>query len=155
MKRLGPLQRLAVSAAMALCVVVAVAAPVVGPSVPVWAANVAPKAGDNCPLPDGTTGKLELDLHTCCPASASQANGASCLFAKYINPLVNLLSAAVMLVVVIAIIYGGIEYSSSAGDPQKAANGKQRIVNALLGLLAYALLYAFLQFLVPGGAFNA
>lgn len=87
---------------------------------------------------------------TCCPKSAGK-NATSCLYAKYINPLVNLLSAAVGVVVVAAIIMGAIQYSSSAGDPQKATNGKKHIQNALLGLVAYLLLYAFLQFIVVGG----
>ena len=91
--------------------------------------------------------------HACCPAGTPQ-NGTSCLYAKYVNPLINLLSALVGVVVVVGVIVGAIQFSSSAGDPQKAANGKNHIRNALLGLLAYLLLYAFLQFLVPGGKLN-
>jgi len=78
----------------------------------------------------------------------------ACLFAKYLNPIINLLSAVVGLVVVIGVLFGAIQVSSSAGDPQKAANGKGHIRNALLGLLAYILLYAFLQFIIPGGSLN-
>ena len=106
--------------------------------------------GSACALPDGSAGIIEGDGKTCCPPGGT----SSCLFAKYVNPLITLLSAAVGVVVVVAIIVGGIEYSSSAGDPQKAASGKQHIMNALLGLLAYALLYAFLQFIIPGGALH-
>jgi hypothetical protein len=106
---------------------------------------------------------------SCCPAAAvdkavkdGKGNASItdgymakyCLFSKYINPLVNLLSAAVGVVVVLGIIFGAIQFSSSAGDPQKAANGKNHIRNALLGLLAYILLYAFIQFIIPGGKLN-
>ena len=106
---------------------------------------------------------------SCCPSDAvrkAQADGKGsdsrtdgfmakyCLFAKYINPVVNLLSAMVAVVVVVGIIVGAIQFSSSAGDPQKAANGKNHIRNALIGLLAYILLYAFLQFIIPGGRLN-
>ncbi len=87
---------------------------------------------------------------TCCP-NGSQSTPMACLFAKYINPFINVLSGAVGLVVVVAVIIGGIEYSSSSGDPQRLASGRRHITNALLGLLAYILLYAFLQFLMPGG----
>jgi hypothetical protein len=76
------------------------------------------------------------------------------LFTKYINPLITLLSAVVGVVVVIGVIYGAIQVSSSAGDPQKSAQGKEHIRNALFGLLAYILLYAFLQCIIPGGRFN-
>ena len=97
---------------------------------------------------DSTTNRYTQ--YTCCP-TGTQNNDLACLFAKYINPLISLLSAAVGLVVVIAVIIGGIEYSSSGGDPLRAAAGRTHITNALLGLLAYILLYAFLQFLIPGG----
>lgn len=91
---------------------------------------------------------------SCCPKSAG-SNPSSCLYAKYINPVVNLLSAAVGVVVVAAIIMGAIQFSTSGGDPQKAANGKKHIQNALLGLVAYILLFGFLQFIIPGGLLNA
>ncbi|MEO6513582.1 MAG: hypothetical protein ABIR37_02720 [Candidatus Saccharimonadales bacterium] len=92
--------------------------------------------------------------HSCCPNTVQNKNATSCLFAKYVNPVVNLLSAIVGVVVVIGIIVGAIQFSSSAGDPQKAANGKNHIRNALFGLAAYILLYAFLQFIIPGGFLN-
>lgn len=87
-------------------------------------------------------------------ASSSASDPTGCLFTTYINPLINILSAAVGLVVVIGIIYGAIEYITSAGDPQKASSGKKHIMNALIGLAAFLFLYAFLQFIVPGGLFN-
>jgi len=73
------------------------------------------------------------------------------LITKYINPLVNLLSALVGVAVVISIIIGGIQYSQSAGDPQKAAMARNRIRNAILALIAFIFLYAMLNFLIPGG----
>jgi hypothetical protein len=115
-------------------------------------AMASPALADGCMLPDGRTGVVQSDGHTCCPSGTTSGN--SCLFAKYINPLVNLLSAAVGMVAVIAIIVGGIEYSTSAGDPQRTAAGRQHITNALIGLLAYLLLYGFLQFIIPGGLLN-
>jgi hypothetical protein len=123
--------------------------------------------------------EIVVDGHSCCPKSVATSptkdkdskgnpltdesgnvirvenKPASCLFAKYVNPFLALLSAAVGIVVVISIISGAIQFTASAGDPQKAANAKNRIRNALLGLLAYLLLYAFLQFIIPGGKFNA
>ncbi len=78
----------------------------------------------------------------------------ACLYAKYLNPLIALLSGVIVIVIVIAIIYGAIEYITSGGDPQRSAAGKKRITEALIGLIAFFLLFAFLQFLVPGGLFN-
>jgi hypothetical protein len=83
--------------------------------------------------------------------AATSANSKACLYAKYVNPFINLLSAMVGLVVVIGIIIGAIQFSASAGDPQQAAKGKNHIRNALIGLVAYLFFYATVQFMVPGG----
>lgn len=73
---------------------------------------------------------------------------------NYVNPFINLLSIAFGLIAVISLILGGIQYSTSQGDPQKSAQAKSRISNTLLAIFAYLFLYAFLQFLIPGGLFN-
>jgi hypothetical protein len=78
--------------------------------------------------------------------------GANCsIIDKYINPLIKLLSAAVGIVAVIFIIFGGIQISTSAGDPQKVASGRNHIRNAIIGLVAYVLLALFLNWVVIGG----
>jgi len=80
------------------------------------------------------------------------ANLAHCdLISKYINPFINFLSALVGVAVVISIVIGGIQYGSSAGDPQKVTAAKNRIRNAIIALLTFLFLYALLNFLIPGG----
>lgn len=73
------------------------------------------------------------------------------LITKYLNPAIAFFSAFFGVAVVISIIYGGIEYGSSGGDPQKVSAGKKRIRNALFALIAYIFLFALLNFIVPGG----
>lgn len=93
----------------------------------------------------------------CIPDSVTNNVTAKCdpkvcdLTAKYINPFIKLLSAAVGVVVVLSIIYGAIQYSSSAGDPQKAAKARGHITKTVLALVVYIFFFAFLQFIVPGG----
>lgn len=85
-------------------------------------------------------------------SSSPTCTQKSCNFvSNYINPTINLLSSIVGLVIVASIIVGGIQYSSSGGDPQKAAKAKTRITNSLIAFLAFIFLYAFLQFIIPGG----
>ncbi|MDB5182071.1 MAG: hypothetical protein JWP13_834 [Candidatus Saccharibacteria bacterium] len=86
-------------------------------------------------------------LNEDCRTDASQCNPV----AQYINPLINTLSAAAGIAVVIGIIIGGIQYASSGGDPQKAAAGKNHIKMSVIALIGFFFLYAFLQFLIPGG----
>lgn len=76
------------------------------------------------------------------------------LVKKYINPAINLFSVIFALVVVISLILGAIQYITSEGDPQKSAKAKQRIFNTVVAFVAYFFLYAFLQFLIPGGIFK-
>lgn len=92
----------------------------------------------NQPTDGATTGKC-ADLKQCD------------LFYAYINPLIRFLSALVGVAVVASVVVGGIQYSSSAGDPQKASAAKNRIRNALLALVTYIFLLALLNFLIPGG----
>ncbi len=73
------------------------------------------------------------------------------IFDKYINPFVAFLSAIAGIVIVISIIVGGVQYSAAGADPGKVAAAKQRITNAIISLLCLIFLFAFLQWLVPGG----
>lgn len=75
-----------------------------------------------------------------------------CKILKYLVDFVNVLSAAVGVIVVIMIAVGGLQYSASRDNPQATAAAKQKIINALIGLLAYLFVYAFLQYIIPGGA---
>lgn len=71
---------------------------------------------------------------------------------KYINLVINrFLAPLAILAVIIGIIWGAITYIISAGDPQKVAEGKNRITKALLGLVGFIFLYALLNWLIPGG----
>lgn len=86
--------------------------------------------------------------------AAALCDSAMCLVHDYVNPAIALLSALVGVATVVGIIWGAIMYVQSGGDPGQAAAGKKKITNALIGLLAYIFLYAFLQFILPGGTFN-
>jgi hypothetical protein len=87
------------------------------------------------------------------PNANCNLNGCN-LIKKYINPAINVLSAMIGLVAVISIISGGIQYATSTGDPQKTSAARNRISKTVMALVAYAFLYAFLEFLIPGGIFH-
>lgn len=72
----------------------------------------------------------------------------------YLQNGINLLTAVAGLAITGAVIVGGIQYSTSGGNPQSAANAKKHIGQALLALIALVFLYTFLQWLVPGGIFQ-
>ena len=101
-------------------------------------------ANANQPLPQG------------CPSDANQkCTKNSCdLIKKYVNPAIEVVTAIFGLIAIASLIMGGIQYSASAGDPQKVTEAKKRISNTLLAIIAYLLLFSFLQFLIPGGLFK-
>lgn len=87
-------------------------------------------------------------------ANDCSIEGGCDIIARYANPLITGLSAIVGVVVVIMIVVGGIQYASSRDNPQAVSAAKRRITNAILGLLAYSLLYFFLEWIIPGGFFS-
>lgn len=68
--------------------------------------------------------------------------------------LINFLAVGVGIAVVGGIIWGGMLYASSNGDPSKTKQGVTVIINAVVGLLLFMFMYAIINYLVPGGVFN-
>lgn len=68
-----------------------------------------------------------------------------------LKTVVNILSAGVGVVIVGAIIVGGIQYVMAGNNPNAVSAAKQRIANALIALFAFIFIYAFLNWLLPGG----
>ena len=66
----------------------------------------------------------------------------------------NWLAAGVVIAVIGGIIYGAIMYATSAGDASKAKSATEIIRNAFIALILYFLMWAFLQYIVPGGLFG-
>lgn len=74
-------------------------------------------------------------------------------FLQLIKKIINFFTIGVGVIVTIMIVIGGIQYSLSKGDSGAVASAKKRIVNALLALLAFIFLRAFLEWIIPGGIF--
>ena len=82
---------------------------------------------------------------------SSDLNRDNCGIIKYLTVFINVLSAVVGIVVTGVIIWGGIEYSMSSGDPSKVQAAKKKIYNGIISMIAFIFTFAFLQFIVPGG----
>lgn len=67
---------------------------------------------------------------------------------------INILSAGVGVLAVAGIVYGAIMYTSAGGSAEQTKKAIGIITNVVIGVVAYALMYAVLNFLVPGGLFN-
>jgi hypothetical protein len=80
--------------------------------------------------------------------------GEKCSITDRLSNIANILSAGVGVIIVIMIIVGGIQYTTAGSDPQKVAAAKSKIMNAIIALIAFFFLFAFLQWVVPGGIFR-
>jgi hypothetical protein len=146
---------------LALLVVITLALPFIS-TVPAFATIVPSEPNGTAPPSvsspsqscNAGTGSADQDSFSC-PDSAINCSSDKCDFVgTYVNPTIQVLSALFGVVAVISLIMGGIQYSSSGGDPQKVSNAKKRIGNTIISIFAFLFLYSFLQFLIPGGIFN-
>jgi hypothetical protein len=67
---------------------------------------------------------------------------------------INILTAGVGIAAVGGIVYGAILYTSAGGSPEQVKKAMQIITNVVIGVVAYALMFSGLNFLIPGGLFN-
>lgn len=65
--------------------------------------------------------------------------------------IIRFLSDGVGLIIIGSIIYGGIQYSFSRGEPQVAAQAMHRIQSTVIALVIYIFGYAILNYLLPAG----
>jgi hypothetical protein len=156
-----------VAAGTVLALVLTFAGSMLAFSPAVYAGDPGEEAGKT-PICTDTNGDKKIDIKDLDPqkpcqfsdklentpdGAAKTCSGGDCsgLIKNYVNPFIKLLSGLVGVIVTISIIAGGIQYSSAGGDPGKVAAAKKRIYNAILALLAYLFLFAFLNWLLPGG----
>lgn len=73
---------------------------------------------------------------------------------KLLVLVINIMTTGVALTAVGGIVYGSILYTSAAGNPEQVKKAKMMLLNVAIGVLAFALMYSLLQWLIPGGVFN-
>ena len=67
---------------------------------------------------------------------------------------VNILTAGVGVLALAGIVYGSVLYTSAGGNPEQIKKAKGIFMNVAIGVIAFAGMFALLNFLVPGGIFN-
>jgi hypothetical protein len=70
---------------------------------------------------------------------------------QYLKWILIVLNGLVGGIILLAFIVSGIQYIVSSGDPSQVKAAKHKIVNAVIALVLYLLMFAILNFLVPGG----
>ena len=70
---------------------------------------------------------------------------------EYLKAFLFVLNGLVGGIIVLVLVLAGVQYITSAGDPSRIKNAKGRVQAAMTGLVLYLLMYAILNFLIPGG----
>jgi len=68
--------------------------------------------------------------------------------------VINILTAGVGVLALAGIVYGSILYTSAGGSPEQVKKAITIFTNVVIGVIAFAAMWALLNFLVPGGVFS-
>jgi hypothetical protein len=68
--------------------------------------------------------------------------------------VINIMTTGIGVLAVAGIVYGAIMYSAAGDSAEKVSKARAIIRNVVIGIIAYALMYAGLNFLIPGGLFK-
>lgn len=66
----------------------------------------------------------------------------------------NILIAGVGVLALAGIVWGAILYTSAGGNPEQVKKAMAMFTNVVIGVVAFAGMWVFLNFLIPGGAFS-
>ena len=80
-----------------------------------------------------------------------QDDGKGCGVFMILNLVVDILAGGIGIVGIIGISVAGIQYLTAGGNEQQTVKAKRRIAEVVMGLVALAVLYAAMQWLLPGG----
>lgn len=119
-------------------------------SIVVTAFNSVSLAADE-PIQNPTSTAKKTSFDFLCPGSGNRTTTENVSVGCLTRTVLQFLSITVGIAVVGGITTGGIMYASSGGNPSRAAQGRNIILNSLLGLVLFFLMFAFINFLVPGG----
>ena len=102
-------------------------------------------ANDRKILCPGTKNKYESDLSKC-PSISGDSNQNDLM--GTINTIINVIIGVIGFVAVVVIILGGVQYTTSAGDPGKVKKAKDTILYGIIGLVVALLAYAIVNFVL-------
>ena len=96
------------------------------------------------PVMAAKCGGAETSLIEC-----GESGGVDFLLLLVVRILVGLIGT----LGVIGIVISGIQYLTAGGNEAQVTKAKNRLMNVVIGLIAYGLITVFLNWLIPGGIF--
>ncbi len=68
-----------------------------------------------------------------------------------LNVILNVFTWGVGIAGTVGIVICGIQYMTAKDDAAQMTKAKNRLIQIIIGLVVYAVMWAFLQWLLPGG----
>lgn len=96
-----------------------------------------------CPDGSNSTGD---GLAGCSKLNTNSANKNDLM--EQANTIINVIIGVIGFVAVAFIIFGGVQYTTSAGDPGKVKKAKDTILYGIIGLVVSMLAYAIVNFVL-------
>ncbi len=72
---------------------------------------------------------------------------------KLLLLVVNIMTAGAAIAAVGGIVYGAVMYSTAGGNQEQVKKARGILTNVVIGVGAFAAMYALIQWLIPGGIF--
>jgi hypothetical protein len=88
-----------------------------------------------------------------CPGGGGKTVDKTGLWALLLL-IINIFSGLIGVAAVGGVVYGSILYSTAGGNMDKVKKARVTIAQTVLGIFVYVLLYAFLNYVIPGGLFK-
>jgi Type IV secretion system pilin len=100
-----------------------------------------------------TPATFKVDAEAKATCTDANLDASNCPIVDFANTAFSAIAGFIGLAVTGNIIWAGIQYSMSQGDPSKASKAKDRIRGAIIALIMFLSLSAFIEWLIPGGIF--
>ena len=68
--------------------------------------------------------------------------------------VINIMTAGVAILAVGGIIYGAVLYTSAGPNRAQVVKAREILMNVVIGVVAFTIMFGLLQWLIPGGVFN-
>jgi hypothetical protein len=104
---------------------------------------------------------IKTSINFGCYGAACLTQSSSKYCSKPHNAVVDLLFAIIRfitdgvgLIIIASLVYAGIQYTLSRGNPQELAKANKRIQSTVMALVLFIFAYALLNYVIPNGFFG-
>ena len=96
-------------------------------------------------------GGIETSIISCDNDGGSTANVKDSAVWQILRVAINILTGGIMIAALGGLIYASVLYTSSGANPETRKKSMSIMTNIVIGIVTYALMWALLNFILPGG----